>query len=107
MGRGHDPEKCGERLYVTFSHSEVQVQLCHHFLGDPGQIPSPLWTRFPLYRMKGLAQGVSRLRRALMPCALAESITCCVLKAGFDRGQGAALPRGRDKVVLILWGNQI
>lgn len=37
--------------------------------------------------MKGLAQGVSRLRLALKPCALVESITCCVLKAGFDRGQ--------------------
>lgn len=37
--------------------------------------------------MKRLAQGVSRLRLALKPCALVESITCCVLKAGFDRGQ--------------------
>ena len=56
-------------------------------MGDPGQIPSPLWTCFPLCRMKRLAQGVSRLCLALKPCALVESITCCVLKAGFDRGQ--------------------
>lgn len=68
-----------------------------NFLGDLGQIPSPLWACFPTYTMRGLARGL-QAHPALMPSAAVRSGTHCVSRAGFDRGQwgGHEKPRSAE-----------